>query len=447
MTALPAPAPTPALAVRPPRHRAARAPAAQRGALRGVATVPVVLLLLLGLGILGLYANRGLVFEQRTAANQARSTQAFEVAEAGLEWAGAMLNAVAAIGTDCQPDTAQTQAFRDRFLSFDATIGNVAPRADSANTGASLRAACVFTAAGLRCSCPASGFPSFGADAIGENFLVTFEAPSPARPGVVRLTVTGCTSTGVADKDPTCLPGGGGRSDARARVTALHALLPLLGSAPAAPVTLVGNVTWQGSGAAVGVYNTDAATQGVTIRAGGAVDASKARVTSMPGTPAANSIVANDSTLSTLSPQALFTSFFGMGREAWRSLATEVLCGGNCTADLAAAATGGAQAIWVEGDLELQGNAVIGTTDRPVVIVVNGRMTMRGTANINGLVYASDWDNSGGGSALLRGAAVSEAGFTANGSADFYFDPLVLQRLTRGGSGAFVRLPGSWRDF
>jgi Tfp pilus assembly protein PilX len=52
-----------------------------------VATVPVVLLLLLGLGILGLYANRGLVFEQRTAANQARSTQAFEVAEAGLEWA------------------------------------------------------------------------------------------------------------------------------------------------------------------------------------------------------------------------------------------------------------------------------------------------------------------------------------------------------------------------
>jgi hypothetical protein len=48
---------------------------------------------------------------------------------------------------------------------------------------------------------------------------------------------------------------------------------------------------------------------------------------------------------------------------------------------------------------------------------------------------------------VLRGAAVSESGFTANGSADFYFDPLVLQRLTRGGAGAFVRLPGSWRDF
>lgn len=430
-----------------PRRRGARAPAARRGVLRGVATVPVVLMLLLGLGIMGLYANRGLVFEQRTAANQARSTQAFEVAEAGLEWAGAMLNASGAIGSDCQPDAAQSQGFRDRYLAFDSAAGTIAPRADSDNPGSSLKAACVMTAGGLRCSCPGSGHPSFGADDIGENFLVAFEAPSPARPGVVRITVTGCTSTGAAAKDPTCLPGGSGRSDARARVTALHALLPLLGTAPAAPVTLAGNVSWQGSGAAVGVFNTDAATQGITIRAGGSVDASKARVTSMPGTPAANSIVANDSALSTLSPQALFTSFFGMGRDSWRSLATEVPCGGNCTAALEAAAAAGAQAIWVEGDLELQGNAVIGTSERPVVIVVNGTMAMRGTADIHGLVYAANWDNSGGGSSVLRGAAVSESGFTANGSADFYFDPLVLQRLTRGGAGAFVRLPGSWRDF
>ena len=33
------------------------------------------------------------------------------------------------------------------------------------------------------------------------------------------------------------------------------------------------------------------------------------------------------------------------------------------------------------------------------------------------------------------------------GSADFYFDPLVLRRLTSGGAGTFARLPGSWRDY
>lgn len=413
---------------------------------RGIATVPVVLMLLLGLGIMGMYANRGLVFEQRTAANQARSTQAFEVAEAGLEWAGAMLNSSTRVGNDCLEDASATQSFRDRFLTFDSTAGLIALRADSANPGTYLRAACVLTVSGLRCSCPGSGLPTFGASDIGENFLVTFEAPSPARPGVLRVTVTGCTSTGVAAKDPTCLPGGTGRADARARVTALYALLPMLGTAPAAPVTLAGSVTWQGSGAAVGIFNTDAATQGITIRAGGDVDASKARVTSMPGTPAARSIVANDSTLSMLDAESLFTSFFGMSKQSWRQLATVITCAANCVDTLQASAASGAQGIWVEGDLEIQGNASIGSTDRPVVIVVNGRLLMRGTANIVGVVYASAWDNTGGGSALLRGAVVSESGFTANGSADFYFDPLVLGRLTSGGAGTFARLPGSWRD-
>jgi hypothetical protein len=414
---------------------------------RGMATVPVVLMLLLGLGIMGLYANRGLVFEQRTAANQARSTQAFEVAEAGLEWAGSMLNSNTLVGNDCLENASAAQTFRDRFLTFDSTTGLIALRADSANPGNYLRAACVFTGSGLRCSCPGSGFPTFGASDIGENFLVTFEAPSPARPGVLRVTVNGCTSTGVAAKDPSCLPGGTGRADARARVTSLYALLPLLGTAPAAPVTLAGNVTWQGSGAAVGIFNTDAASQGITIRAGGDVDASKARVTSMPGTPAARSIVANDGTLSALGADALFTSFFGMSKQSWRQLSTVITCGTNCVDTLQASVASGAQGIWVEGDLEIQGNASIGSADRPVVIVVNGRMLMRGTATIFGMVYASEWDNTGGGSALLRGAVMSESSFTANGSADFYFDPLVLGRLTSGGAGTFARLPGSWRDY
>jgi hypothetical protein len=51
----------------------------RRGAVlsrpRGVAAVPVVLLLFFGLGVMLLYANRALIFEQRTAANQARATQ------------------------------------------------------------------------------------------------------------------------------------------------------------------------------------------------------------------------------------------------------------------------------------------------------------------------------------------------------------------------------------
>ena len=45
-----------------------------------------------GHGVAALFVNRNLIVEQKTSANQYRSTLAMEAAEAGLEWATAMLN-------------------------------------------------------------------------------------------------------------------------------------------------------------------------------------------------------------------------------------------------------------------------------------------------------------------------------------------------------------------
>ena len=50
------------------------------------------MLLFFIISLVAAYAGRNLIFEQKTSANQYRATQAFEAAEAGLEWALAMLN-------------------------------------------------------------------------------------------------------------------------------------------------------------------------------------------------------------------------------------------------------------------------------------------------------------------------------------------------------------------
>ena len=55
----------------------------------GAATLGAVLLLMMTLTLAVLYAHRGLLFEQRSAANQYRAAQAFELAEAGIEWSAA----------------------------------------------------------------------------------------------------------------------------------------------------------------------------------------------------------------------------------------------------------------------------------------------------------------------------------------------------------------------
>ena len=416
---------------------------------RGVAAVPVVLLLFFGLGVMLLYANRALIFEQRTAANQARATEALELAEAGLEWALAMLNLTQAIDASCIPAASADGSFRDRLLAFDADSGQISPRADPADADRVLQASCVIVAGSPVCSCPGSGSPVFDQAVQGPMFSVVFAAVAPARAGVVRLTATGCTSTGAADKDPACLPGAAGRADARARVTALLARLPALATAPAAAVTLTGNFGPHGAGASVDLFNTDPGTRGITVHAGGSVDVGKVEVTTVPGTPPLDTLLGDDPTLSALAanPDALFTGYFNMGKAAWRAAATRIVCGSDCASQIQQAHANGAQMIWIDGDAILNTNRALGTTARPIALVVDGQVELRGNTEVIGLVYATTWDLQGGGRTGLRGAAVSEGSLSANGSADLYFDTSVMQQLQQGGAGVFARLPGSWRDF
>ena len=416
-----------------------RPPLVGRRRQAGLTTLTIVMLLFLAMGITVLYANRSLLFEQKTSANQYRSTQAFEVAEAGIEWALANINNQRVIGTDCLPlatPVSGAVSFKRYYTQTDTTTGLISP------TGR--RAACVITSSGYSCSCPTSGNPT--ASAVGPSFSLEFVAST--QPGLIQLTAYGCTDTGAAAKDGRCLPGGTGTSDAYARITTLIGLLPAISTPPAAAITAKTTVNWTGTGAALGVVNTDPATNGITINAGGEVNEESARIVTLPGSPPTSSIIENDTSLATLSDDAMFQTYMGMTKAEYRSLATEVTCSGNCTSALEAAIAGGAQTLWVNGDMDIQSNVTLGSDLLPIVLVVDGNITLNGTMDVIGLVYSTalTWNNTGGGSAFLRGAAVAEGGFTGNGTPDFYYDADVLRRLALD-TGAFAKIPGSWRDF
>ncbi len=48
--------------------------------------------------------------------------------------------------------------------------------------------------------------------------------------------------------------------------------------------------------------------------------------------------------------------------------------------------------------------------------------------------------------ALVRGAVISETGYSGDGTPELVYDAAVLDHL-RSRSGTFVRVSGSWRDF
>jgi hypothetical protein len=408
---------------------------------RGLAATAAALLLFFAMGLIIAFTNRSLVFEQRTSANQYRYTKAFEAAEAGLEWTIASLNVKDTVGTNCLPDTSTANSFRGVHLNVDANTGSLSPRGVSP--------VCVITAGGYSCSCPTTGQATVSANpgpAFRVEFFSTDESGASLAPGVVRLLVHGCTSA-----EGSCHPAGTGSPDGYAKVRVLLGVLPALGTAPAAAITAKTTVSWSGSGAALGAINTDPSTNGITINAGGNVDEDKARITTIPGSPPTSSIIENDSSLSAISTDQMFQTFFGMTKAQFQQIAKSVTCPSNCSSTLeAAVASFGNETpiIWVTNDMDISGNVSIGSTSNPVILVVDGNIHLNGTMDVFGMVYASSstWDNTGGGSAFLRGAAVSEGAFTGNGTPDFYFDADVLKRL-RYQPGAFMKIPGSWKDF
>jgi hypothetical protein len=408
---------------------------------RGAAALIVTLLLFFAMVLGVVFVNRNLLFEHRASANQYRSTQAFEAAEAGLEWAIAELNTNTRIGIDCKPSTAAgAQPFRDRYLV--ARQGSYTP---AMVAGAALRPSCVRAAGGWACSCPTQGLPSLAQpadDTPAPAFTLQFAAGT--KPGTIRVTAIGCSRLGAP-----CLGGATGAADASARHEVLLGLMPGLRTLPAAALTARGNVD-AGSGA-LGVHNADPAT-GLAIDAGGAITATQLRVTPPAGTSLAASLAAGDTALAARTPENLFATYFGIAPEPWKSqpVVARVVCADPCNDAISAAvgADGANRMLWVDGDLRLSGPLTLGSPSRPLIVAAGGTLELSGEVVIHGLVHAAamTWNATAAHVALLRGAAIVAGDYGGSGSPDIVYDAAILATL-RGESGSFARINGSWRDF
>ena len=414
-----------------------------RTSQQGAAALAIVMILLLAMTILAAFANRSLIFEQRSSANQYRSTIAAETAEAGLEWAQALLNDGRRVDAQCLPAADQPTSFRERYApksSPDAAIEPVT----------TVRPGCSLGATGLSCHCPAAGGPT---EWVGNDpsFTVEFAAVT-GDPEAIRITARGCSSRGSQ-----CVPGtGSARADAAAAAQAIFKLRPALRTTPVAALTTGGSVVldgWQ-------LANADHATHGLLIDAGGAITlgGTPPLLSTLPGSPVENALIEGDEALARLaaadaSGSAFFAALFGgtpaqfAAAPATRRIAgcTAVSCG---TA-LRTAYAEGDTSFFVDGDLQLDAagwpGAAVGSADRPLLLVVGGALRFNGSFPAHGLIYAADSSFDPGGAIDLHGALVARGGLSGSSNGRVSYSPAVLQRL-RSAAGPWVRVPGSWRD-
>lgn len=377
-----------------------RSPTSQHGATTIAITLMLSFVALLAVA----FAHRSVMFDAKTSVNQYRAAQAREASEAGLAWALAQLNNTTPIGDDCRPsDSAGATPFRERSVT-------------------SMRATCTESDGGWACHCSASSEPNDVA-----SIAFSIQLTETETPGVLQLTTSGTAS--------------GSRSQLQVRL----GRLPGLDTLPAAALTVHGAAAF-GAGA-FGVHHTDPASGGLTVHSGSALASLPLQLSSTPGTPAAASVLSSDTALATLTPQGLFTSVFRMDKASWRAqpMVHELDCSTACDTALAEAATRH-QLLWLRGGLHLDTPLVLGTPQRPVLLVVDGPVELQAGAVIHGLVYGTQagWVDTAG--AAIHGAVVLEDALQASGNTQIHHHIAALQALNQH-TGTYALVAGSWRDF
>ena len=452
-------------------------PMHRRSRQRGGAALVVSLVLLFGMTLVAFFGNRSLIFEQRTSANQYRSTKAFEVAEAGLEWAVARLNdeKYVAAAPSCAASTTTEVSFAERYLPI---TGGATP----ALSAITAQPACSIASNGVvTCGCPtaANSVGSAGAD-TDPRFAVQFltgAANGIADPWTVRIISRGCTSA-----SGFCDPASGARADGVAVVTALYKMRPTVPSGPGAGL-VTGAAT--NTGGNMTVINMDPTSNGVTINAGSVVNLTgSTSVVTLPGTPPRASVLDNDPSLRDMtnadpSGEIFFKSFFGESFAEYQANAktwviTSGACGSpdRCTSCASANSCGGAVAdayrlhgvekFWADTDISMNPannpaatasnpSGTWGTASRPLFIASSAKIEMKGNIVAYGMFYAAtatadeNYVVPGTGNATVFGAIVSRSMFTkGTGTLDLVYDAKLFNPQIR--HGVMVRLPGSWRD-
>lgn len=431
----------------------------------GAAALAVTALLLFGASIGALYLNRSLIFEQKTSANQYRSTTAQELAEAGLEWAIGMLNAPYDIDTNCNLLSTTNISFRRKYVQ---TQWFASPASSDAVPAENVFPGCKVSGTTLTCSCPnvpASSTTATAAlgTAVQPGFTVAF-APAPSDPSnyagakdeeAVQVTAYGCTAAAAA-----CAPGTQTASagpDAVTAITALVKLRPLLRAAPAAALTCGGYCKPGGS---YNIVNTDPSTNGITINAGSYIDVvGGASTATIPGLPPENAEVANDPSLAALytgdptcSNSSMFQTYFGSTIEQYAlapstksiSCSSANSCG---SAVNAAYAEGWRSYYFPDGFWWNNSSGNLGTLSDPVTLVTPGDFDINGNIVIHGMVFSNsaNLNDFGTGTADIVGAVIVCGDQKSNGNGTIRYDPSVLKNNLRSTAVA-VRVNGSWSD-
>lgn len=387
---------------------------------KGAATLLVTMILLIAATLLVLYASNTVVGEQRMSANEVRSKQAFQAAEAAIELYIEAMNVTAATFNDATVNARWASANSSyRVMSCSPSAFPAAQQcSDLAANG--ITPACVPPAAGDRTAwVVACGWSD---DSAARRRIVSFVGKSNPLPGDIKnpLIARGNVAFGgnptVTNYFNNLTVWTGSTLDNTGNTGKTVIRRP---SSPAGALTPGQVATQVGNGNNV---CTQAADLICTTSSG----------------VFGPDVIQSDMSLANLTPDQFFANFLGMEPNVYKSTQIDEKVAGSDAGSI----TAGDKIYWVDGDASVSQN--IGSEGHPVVLVVDGNLSLGGNATIFGVVFVKG-DLSVSGGPVVRGAVLGTGSMSSGGNLNVIYDPDAVGGGA--GLGKFASMPGTWRDF
>ena len=272
--------------------------------------------------------------------------------------------------------------------------------------------------------------------ANNSKFSITYTNPTANNYDLIKITSVGTSDDGTSTKT----------------VSQLVEFGSLLLSAPTIPMTIKGDVSLSGDVEIINTYNNYTIKSGGMITLDKKAITVLSSGTSSKKKKLNGDVTENDAALAASSSSDIFVSYFGLPESIVKG-STGTYLTNNSDTNYSAQLDGlQGVAIWIDqtaGTATITGNTTIGSSTNPVVLIIKGTPSISGSTIIYGFVYV---DNplllNISGDVLVVGAIVATGGIDIVGNSHVMYSPLVLQNIQNQNSMKyFAKVPGSWKDF
>lgn len=358
---------------------------------RGAVTLLFTVTLLMLSTLIILFATNFAIMQSKSTANMNRNIQAFEAAEAGLEY-----------GINYLQVNSST-------ILANPIDGFIQPFSNASVTNVIL--------------------------ANNSQYTITYSNPSAYNYNRIQVTSTGISDDGSAT-----------------RVMSQQIQFgSMLANAPTVPLTSKGAVSLGGSAEITNTHSDTTLLSGQSVSISGSGRTVLASGTSSTAALIKSDVQQNVSSIESSSLTDFFATYFGVPSTTIKSNSANYYSNSTNTnyGGLLDGKTG--TSIWIDqtgGTAKINGGT-IGTVENPVLLVINGKADLTGNAVIYGFVYImGETTTDVLGSVQVHGSIITQADISLKGSGSVTYDPTTLTNLRNQSSMRYyAKVPGTWKDF